>query len=162
MGHQYVITEPPIADNAQRFRPRAEMFLTGRTGLAGVTPDPWIDHARVPHFNATGFGTESDNGSGNLVSERQRQLPALRQIKALTAPHVEESIAKMEIAMTDTTRVNMKKHLRPPGFRSGILHSLQWLPKLCQLIAVRHRQERCSPAAPDLVIQTGRRCPTPS
>ena len=147
MRYQHVITETTITDNAQSFRPRAEMLLTGHTDLAGVTPDPRIDHTLMPDLNAAGFGTERHNGSGNLMSERQGQLPTLRQIKTLTLPHVQESIAKMEIAMTDATRFNLKKHLQPSGFRLEILHSLQWLPKLCQLITVRHRQERGSPVA---------------
>ena len=137
-----MVAEPPVSRHPERTGLGAQVLLPLLAGPTAATADPRIDHTSLADLDTAGVGTARHHRAANLMTQRQRQLAAPGQIEPLAVAHVEEAVPQVQIAVTDTTGLDLDEHLRPDRIRAGSLGPFERLAVARELIT-DHRPLTC-------------------
>ena len=99
MRDEDVIAEPAGPGDPERPRLRTQVLLPRFADAAAAAADPGVGHVARPHVDALGVRAPDGGDAGDLVPQRQRQRPSLRQVQPPAAPHVEESVLQVKVAV---------------------------------------------------------------
>ena len=136
MRHHHVRGVAAVDGDAERPRRIAHMLVAPRAQPALAAADPGIGRVLLALDGALGVGSGGFHGPGNLVPERERQLPAAAHVELLAAAEVEIAVLQMEVGMAHPAMRDAQQHLGALRCRRGGLGSLQRLGVLDQRLAM--------------------------
>ena len=135
MRDEDVIAEPAGPGDAERLRLRAQMFPPRPAGAAAAAADPGIHHVPGSGVDDAGVRTARHDDAADLVSQRQRQGPPLRQVQPPPAAQVEEAVLQVQVAVADAAGLGPDEHLGPDRLRRQRLDPFQGRAEPGELMA---------------------------
>ena len=122
MRHHHVRRVAAVDGDAERSRRIAHMLVAPRAQPALAAADPGIGRVLLALGGALGVGSGGFDGPGDLVPEREGQLPAAAHVELLAAAEVEVAVLQVEVGMAHAAMRDAQQHL-------GALRCRAWRPR---------------------------------